>query len=97
MQVPPENIRWIGDDPVISQRTGNTGQGLGVNPSNAGRGRGSLRDKPENEVRPSQNGVVKKVWDEIEILHTDTLIEKVEHRDALAAEDNVHNICSLCL
>lgn len=76
-QIPAENIRWIGDDPSISQ-TGNTGQGLGGNPHNPGRGRGTLRDQPESEVRPSQNGVVKKVWDEIEILHTDTLIEKVE-------------------
>ena len=77
MQISPEDIRWIGDDPGISRLNVGSGQGFGGNTPNAGRGRGLSRDQLENDHRPSQNGVVKKIADDIEILHTDTLIQKV--------------------
>lgn len=70
MQVPPEDIRWVGDDPVIS-RLGEAGA------PNSGRGRASSMNQFANEIRPSRNGVMKEDSEEIEILHTDTLIKKV--------------------
>ncbi|KAK6126859.1 hypothetical protein DH2020_039420 [Rehmannia glutinosa] len=69
--VPPEDIRWVGDDPVIS-RLGETGA------PNSGRGRSSSMNQFANEIRPSRNGVLQDDYEEIEILHTDTLIKKVE-------------------
>ncbi|CAI9097417.1 OLC1v1033844C2 [Oldenlandia corymbosa var. corymbosa] len=66
-EIPPEDIRWIGDDPVISRQ----------NALSAERSRGSSRDQLRNDSRPSQNGAVKKAWGEFEILHTDTLLWKV--------------------
>ncbi|KAK6117532.1 hypothetical protein DH2020_048752 [Rehmannia glutinosa] len=69
--VPPEDIRWVGDDPVIS-RLGETGV------PNSGRGRSSSMNQFANEIRPSRNGVMQDDYEEIEILHTDTLIKKVE-------------------
>ncbi|CDP10126.1 unnamed protein product [Coffea canephora] len=91
-EISPEDIRWIGDDPGISQLNVGSGQGFGGNTPNAGQGRGLLRDQLESDHRPSQNGVVKKIADDIEILHTDTLIQKVEkvvaasHPDLLELE-----------
>ncbi|KAL0346285.1 UNVERIFIED_CONTAM: protein EMSY-LIKE 3 [Sesamum radiatum] len=69
--VPPEDIRWVGDEPVIS-RLGEAGA------PNLGRGRASSMNQFANEIRPSRNGVTKDDYEEIEILHTDTLIKKVE-------------------
>ncbi|KAK6126871.1 hypothetical protein DH2020_039394 [Rehmannia glutinosa] len=70
-EVSPEDIRWVGDDPVIS-RLGETGV------PNSGRGRSSSMNQFANEIRPSRNGVMQDDYEEIEILHTDTLIKKVE-------------------
>ncbi|KAK9290340.1 hypothetical protein L1049_008507 [Liquidambar formosana] len=84
--ISPGDIRWEGEDPAISRRGGRGGQGRGVKkflnhdgvvPS-AGRGRGSAKGQSRKEFLPSQNGIVKKVSDDIEILHTDTLIKEVE-------------------
>lgn len=60
----------MGEDPVISR------QGEAGGP-NAVRGRTSSMNLYTNEMRPSRNGVVKDGPEEIEILHTDTLIKKV--------------------
>ncbi|KAK9289687.1 hypothetical protein L1049_008309 [Liquidambar formosana] len=85
-EITPGDIRWEGEDPGISRRGGRGGQGRGVKkflnhdgvvPS-AGRGRGSAKGQSRKEFLPSQNGIVKKVSDDIEILHTDTLIKEVE-------------------
>ncbi|XP_041997090.1 protein EMSY-LIKE 3-like isoform X4 [Salvia splendens] len=81
-EVPPEDIRWVGEDPVVS-RLGEAGG------PNSGRGRTSSMNPHANEMQPSRNGVAKDDSEEIEILHTDTLIKKVEkvleasHPDAL--------------
>ncbi|XP_047944863.1 protein EMSY-LIKE 3-like isoform X3 [Salvia hispanica] len=81
-EVPPEDIRWVGEDPVVS-RLGEAGG------PNSGRGRTSSMNPYANEMQPSRNGVAKDDSEEIEILHTDTLIKKVEkvleasHPDAL--------------
>ncbi|KAL0428597.1 UNVERIFIED_CONTAM: protein EMSY-LIKE 3 [Sesamum latifolium] len=74
-EVPAEDIRWVGDEPVIS-RLGEAGA------PNLGRGRASSMNQFANEIRPSRNGVTKDDYEEIEILHTDTLIKK-EHEQTL--------------
>ncbi|KAL8459837.1 hypothetical protein ACS0TY_031665 [Phlomoides rotata] len=81
-EVPPVDIRWVGEDPVLP-RLGEAGA------HNSGRGRPSSTNQFSHEMRPSRNGVMKDDAEEIEILHTDTLIKKVEkvleasHPDAL--------------
>uniref|UniRef100_A0A0V0ICK5 Putative ovule protein n=1 Tax=Solanum chacoense TaxID=4108 RepID=A0A0V0ICK5_SOLCH len=73
------DIRWIGDDPGISRVGGAGGPGYeGVNTLSAGRGRRFARQQFENDVNASENRIVQKTSDEIEILHTATLIKKVE-------------------
>lgn len=75
-EIPPDDIRWIGDDPGIS-RGGGSGQGTLLSLQ---RDEGFSSDQYRKEVRPQQNGglVQKAAIDEIEILHTETLIKKVE-------------------
>lgn len=46
-------------------------------PPAGGRGRGSTKGQPKKDFAPSQNGIGKKGLDEIQILHTDTLIKEV--------------------
>lgn len=77
MQIPSNDIRWVGDDPGISQVGGGGGPGYGVNTLSAGRGRRFARQQFENDVPASQNGIVQRTPDEIEILHTETLLKKV--------------------
>ncbi|EPS61438.1 hypothetical protein M569_13358, partial [Genlisea aurea] len=63
-EVPPEDIRWVGEDPVMF-RSGEAG------------GRGRLMNQFGNEIR-SQHDVIKvDDYEEIEILNTDILIKKV--------------------
>ncbi|XP_009631006.1 protein EMSY-LIKE 3 isoform X1 [Nicotiana tabacum] len=91
-EIPSNDIRWVGDDPGISQVGGGGGPGYGVNTLSAGRGRRFARQQFENDVHASQNGIVQKTPDEIEILHTETLLKKVEkvidasHPDLLEIE-----------
>ncbi|KAL6532914.1 hypothetical protein OROGR_013874 [Orobanche gracilis] len=70
-EVPPEDIRWVDDDPIIS-RPGEAGA------PNSGRRRSCSMNQFANETRPSVNGVTNNDYEEIEILHTQTLIKKVE-------------------
>ena len=42
-----------------------------------GRGRGVTKGQSRKDFPPSQNGIGKKGSDEIQILHTDTLIKEV--------------------
>lgn len=86
-EIPPEDIRWEGEDPGISRTRGRGARGRGrMKFSNrgggslpgAGSGRGSSIGEFRSELPAPQTGNVKKVPDEIEILHTDTLIAEVE-------------------
>lgn len=85
-EISPQDIRWEGDDPGISRRSGQGGPGFGVKrpagqggaiPS-VGRGRGSLKNQSSKDLAPSTNGLGRKRSDDIEILHTETLIKEVE-------------------
>ncbi|XP_078170797.1 emsy N Terminus (ENT)/ plant Tudor-like domains-containing protein isoform X4 [Carex rostrata] len=106
-EISPEDIRWEGEDPGINQqRSGrggggpahggvkkSMGRGGGAMPG-GGRGRGSLKNMPKKDsvIPPSQNGIGRKNPDDIEILHTETLIKEVErvfsanHPDPLEIE-----------
>ncbi|KAJ4969770.1 hypothetical protein NE237_002869 [Protea cynaroides] len=100
-EISVEDIQWEGEDPGISRRAGRGGSGRGVKKSigrggalpGAGRGRGAVsKGQTKKEFPPSQNGIGKKSSDDIEILHTDTLIKEVEkvfnasHPDPLEIE-----------
>ncbi|KAJ8638111.1 hypothetical protein MRB53_012378 [Persea americana] len=99
-EISHEDIRWEDEDPGISHRTGNGGPGRGSKKSIghggaiscAGRGRGGPKNQTKKDFPPSQNGLGKKSADDIEILHTDTLIKEVErvfgvtHPDPLEIE-----------
>lgn len=87
LQIPSDEIYWDVDDVELgfSGRAGRVGpvrgpkkpmrRGGGV--QGVGRGRGSLRSFPHKNYPQSQNGIGKKGHDDIEILHTDSLIKEV--------------------
>ncbi|KAL5707976.1 hypothetical protein ACHQM5_018820 [Ranunculus cassubicifolius] len=87
-EMDPKDIRWEGEDPGILQRGvgGRIGQGRGVKKStrggavpSAGRGRGGPpKGQFKNDFISSANGIDKKTTNDIEILHTETLIKEVE-------------------
>ncbi|KAL6981621.1 Protein EMSY-LIKE 3, variant 3 [Sarracenia purpurea var. burkii] len=99
-EISPEDIQWEGEDPGISRQGGYGGSGHvmgrsvgrdGGGPA-GGRGRGVTKSQSRKDFPPSQNGIGKKGSDEIQILHTDTLIKEVErvfgasHPDPLEIE-----------
>ncbi|XP_011625434.1 protein EMSY-LIKE 3 isoform X2 [Amborella trichopoda] len=85
-EICPEDITWEGEDPGISRRGGRGGPGRGIKKSvgrggavsGLGRGRGGPKNQSKKDFPPTQNGIGKKASDDIEILHTDTLIKEVE-------------------
>ncbi|XP_059651798.1 protein EMSY-LIKE 3-like isoform X2 [Cornus florida] len=84
-EISPEDIQWEGEDPGISRQGGYGGSGHGMNRSvgrdggpGAGRGRGVPKGQLRKDFPPSQNGIGKKGSDDIQILHTETLIKEVE-------------------
>ncbi|CAI9297784.1 unnamed protein product [Lactuca saligna] len=86
-EIPPEDIQWIGEEQGSHQVThGGPGHGFG-------RGRGNSKEQSRKGYPnpPLQNGDTK-ASDEIEILHTDTLLKEVEkvfdasHPDLLEIE-----------
>ncbi|KAF8395905.1 hypothetical protein HHK36_019860 [Tetracentron sinense] len=99
-EISPEDIRWEGEDPGFSRRGGRAGPGRGFKKSvgrgggvpGAGRGRGATKGQSKKDFLPSQNGIGKKASNDIEILHTETLIKDVErvfgasHPDPLEVE-----------
>ncbi|WCJ19010.1 Emsy N Terminus (ENT) domain-containing protein [Euphorbia peplus] len=99
MEISPEDIQWDGDDPGVSRRGGYGGSGHTMNRSagrdgipGVGRGRGAPKGQSRKDLLSSQNGIGKKIPDDIQILHTDTLIKEVErvfganHPDPLEVE-----------
>ncbi|RYQ88668.1 hypothetical protein Ahy_B09g095727 isoform C [Arachis hypogaea] len=93
--ISPEDIRWDGEDPGIHRRIGNSGQGRGVkkffsrggDSLGAGRGRGPKQLR--KEFLPRQNGVGKRVLDDIELLNTESLVKEVERVFAASPPDSV--------
>ncbi|MED6147676.1 hypothetical protein PIB30_045985 [Stylosanthes scabra] len=84
-EISPEDIQWVGEDPGINLRGGIAGPGHGLNRPvgrdsvpGAGRGRGVPKGQSRKDILSSQNGIGKKAPDDIQILHTETLIKEVE-------------------
>lgn len=78
LQIPPQDIQWDGEDPGISQHVGYGGHGLSRPAApGAGRGRGLAKSHSRKDFQPSQNGVGKNGPDDIQLLHTDSLIKEV--------------------
>lgn len=86
MQISPEDIRWEGEDPGTFHRGGHSGQGRGGkkffsrggDTLGAGRGRGHPKYQARKELIPPQNGIGRRVLDDIELLNTDTLVKEVD-------------------
>ncbi|XP_075086888.1 protein EMSY-LIKE 3 isoform X2 [Nicotiana tabacum] len=84
-EISPEDIQWEGEDPGISRGGNCSGLGHYMNrpvgrdsaPA-AGRGRGLPKAQSRKDFPSSQNGIAKKRYDDIQLLHTDTLIKEVE-------------------
>lgn len=90
MQISPEDIQWVGEDPGISHRSGYGGFGHGINRSaghdsipSVGRGRGVTKGHSRKDFLPAQNGIGKKAPEDIKILQTDTLIKEVNKSRAM--------------
>lgn len=82
-EISPEDIQWVGEDPGISRQGGYGGSGPGMNRPGGpgpgpGRGRGLPKGQSRKDFPPSQNGIGKKSLDDIQLLHTDSLIKEVE-------------------
>ncbi|CAK9149725.1 unnamed protein product [Ilex paraguariensis] len=82
--ISPEDIQWEGEEPGISHQGGYGRSGHAMNRSigrdsipAAGRGRGVSKGQSRKDFPPSQNGIGKKGSDEIQLLHTDTLLKEV--------------------
>ncbi|KAE8657833.1 Protein EMSY-LIKE 3 [Hibiscus syriacus] len=95
-EISPEDIRWEGDDPGIPRRGGCPGLGRGIKKSlassgvaGAGRGRGSSKGQANQDFPLMQNGVGNKVLEDIEILHTDSLIKEVENVFGASHPDSI--------
>ncbi|XP_076892984.1 protein EMSY-LIKE 3-like [Bidens hawaiensis] len=93
-EIPPEDIQWIGEDPSYHQVSHGGSHGYNNQVSHGG-GRSRGNSKEQSRIgypTPMQNGDHMKASDEIEILHTDTLIKEVEkvfdatHPDLLEIE-----------
>lgn len=70
----------MGEDPGISRQGGYGGSGPGMNRPGGpgpGRGRGLPKGQSRKDFPPSQNGIGKKSLDDIQLLHTDSLIKEV--------------------
>jgi len=86
LQISPEDIQWVGENPGINQsrglrRSGNT-RHAGV--PGAVRGRGTTKGQSKMDFFPSQNGIGKKsLDDDIHILHTETLVKQVTENSSI--------------
>nr|XP_043637905.1 protein EMSY-LIKE 3 isoform X2 [Erigeron canadensis] len=85
-EISPNDIRWKWEDVGISHRGGRSGSGRGIKNSStrggvtggSGRGRGIAKGQSKKDAPPSQNGLAKRPLNNIEILHTDTLIKEID-------------------
>ncbi|CAH1426536.1 unnamed protein product [Lactuca virosa] len=92
MKISPEDIQWEGEDHGIPDKGGYGGSAHGIsrpvgsdNGPGGGGGGGRGRGLPKSQAAttrkdfpPSQNVIGKKGLDNIQSLHTDTLIKEVE-------------------
>ncbi|XP_039037909.1 protein EMSY-LIKE 1-like [Hibiscus syriacus] len=83
-EISPDDIRWDGEDPGISNRGGHgfhrakKSFSHGAPAPGPGRGRGSVKGLYRKESLLLQNGISKKLSDDIELLNTEALVKEVE-------------------
>lgn len=84
LQISPDDIQWVDEDPGISRLRGYEGSGIGLNRSDGrelvpgtGRGRGLPKVQSRKEYPPSQNDLRKKGLNDLQLLHTDSLLKEV--------------------
>ncbi|XP_010559071.1 PREDICTED: protein EMSY-LIKE 4 [Tarenaya hassleriana] len=78
-EISPEDMEWIGENPVIAHRYGYNGLNRSKGPNNVlERGRGLPKNPIRKDFRTSQNGIGKKTSRDIRIRQTDVLIREVE-------------------
>lgn len=58
----------------------------------AGRGRGGTKGQSKKDLLPSQNGIGKKALDDIQILHTDTLVKEVTENGSIRIQLRLFNL-----
>ncbi|XP_052303921.1 protein EMSY-LIKE 1 isoform X2 [Populus trichocarpa] len=81
-EMAPEDIRWEGDDPGISR--GGPRHMIKKSMSHGGfnsssvRRRASTNDQSKREFLLTQNGIARKLSDNIELLNTESLVKEVE-------------------
>ncbi|KAK7267352.1 hypothetical protein RIF29_20021 [Crotalaria pallida] len=96
-EISPEDIQWEGEEPGVIHRGGHSMLGRGVNKVvgrgghtlGAGRGRGHRRFPARNDFLPPQNGIGRRVLDDIELLNTDSLVKEVERIFASSPPDSI--------
>lgn len=94
-ELPEGDIQWEGEVLGVPRRTDRGGPGRSVKKPvgrggavpGASKGRGGSKNQMKKDFLPSQNGIGKKRSDDIEILHTDTLIKEVERVFAASHPD----------
>ncbi|GMJ15156.1 EMSY-like 3 [Hibiscus trionum] len=83
-EISPDDIRWDGEEPGIPCRRGHGFHGARKSFSHGdpapgpGRGRGSMMGQSRKKLLPSQNGIGKKLSNEIELPNTEMLVREVE-------------------
>ncbi|XVE96084.1 hypothetical protein REPUB_Repub02eG0190900 [Reevesia pubescens] len=97
-EISPDDIRWDGGEPGVSYQGGHgfheakKSFSRGAPAPGHGRGRGSVKGQSRKEFLPTQNGIAKKLSDDIELLNTEMLAKEVErvfdtsHPDPLELE-----------
>lgn len=81
LQMAPEDLRWEVEDPGISH--GRLSHVMKKSMSHGGlisssvRGRGSTKDQSKKEFLRTQNGIARKLSDNIELLNTESLVKEV--------------------
>ncbi|KAJ6406887.1 hypothetical protein OIU84_010407 [Salix udensis] len=78
----PEDLRWEVEDPGISHgrlsHVMKNSMSRGGLISSSVRGRGSTKDQSKKEFLRTQNGIARKLSDNIELLNTESLVKEVE-------------------
>ena len=81
LQMAPEDLRWEVEDPGISH--GRLSHVMKKSMSHCGlisssvRGRGSTKYQSKKEFLRTQNGIARKLSDNIELLNTESLVKEV--------------------
>ncbi|KAF9680703.1 hypothetical protein SADUNF_Sadunf06G0149100 [Salix dunnii] len=90
-EMAPEDLRWEVEDPGISHsrlsHVMKKSMSHGGLISSSVRGRGSTKDQSKKEFPRTQNGIARKLSDNIELLNTESLVKEVERVFGLSYPD----------